>query len=94
MCGGLYRTVCGFKKEGKLKQPWPGIDSERIRYEHRFAPFANVLAPPVVSYNQYNETSTQLETERSAPELYKMACMSFAQSKQLLEEIPDPGDEV
>jgi hypothetical protein len=95
LCGGLYKTVCALKMEGRLKQPWsPGMNSEQIRYEHRFAPFNNVLAPPSVSYGQYKEMEQQINASQQPNQLYVMACTCFSQAKMLLENITDPDEEI
>lgn len=80
--------------DGRLRQPWSGMSSEQIRYEHRFAPFSNVLAPPVVSYCQYKEAEEQIESSQTVSDQFKTAYACFSQAKLLLEEIPEADDEV
>jgi hypothetical protein len=96
LCGGFYKTVCAFRMEGRIKLPVSGLNSEQIRYEHRFAPFSTVLAPPSVSYSQYKEMTEQIRfTVNSQPkELYHMAFKCFSQAKEFLEEVPDPSQEI
>lgn len=80
--------------EGKVKLPWPGLNTEQIRYEHRFLPFRNILAPPPVSYTQYKDMTSNRYSQQTSTDLYIMACKSFQQAKTLLEAIPDPNEEV
>ncbi|KAI1301211.1 N-alpha-acetyltransferase 35, NatC auxiliary subunit [Halotydeus destructor] len=94
LCGGYYRTVYAFKMQGKLKEPSCGINSEKVRYEHRFAPFGNVIAPPIVSYDQYVEMTEQVRTRHDSNDLCIMAYNNFNQAKLLLEEISEPNDEI
>ncbi|KAL3227940.1 hypothetical protein MRX96_003877 [Rhipicephalus microplus] len=46
LCGGYYKTLAGFTLDGKLRRPCPEFDKEKVRYEHRFAPFNSILTPP------------------------------------------------
>ncbi len=50
---GFYKTICGFKLDDRLRLPMSGLNTEQIRYEHRFLPFRNILAPPPVTYILY-----------------------------------------
>lgn len=81
----------GFRLEGKLTIPNPRFDSEQVRYEHRFAPFQNLLTPPPVVYSEFREM-TSFEKFQQQPVdnifLYVAGCKHFHQSRQLLESIP------
>ncbi|XP_056645128.1 N-alpha-acetyltransferase 35, NatC auxiliary subunit [Diorhabda carinulata] len=93
MCGGYYKALMGFRLEGKLTMPHPRFDSEQIRYEHRFAPFQNLLTPPPVVYSEFREM-TSFERFQQQPVdsvfLYIAGCKHFHQARQLLESIiPD-----
>ncbi len=37
----------------KVRKPQFELDSEQVRYEHRFAPFNSVVTPPPVHYIQF-----------------------------------------
>lgn len=39
--------------DGKVRRPQFELDSEQVRYEHRFAPFNSVVTPPPVHYIQF-----------------------------------------
>lgn len=39
--------------DGKVQKPQFELDSEQVRYEHRFAPFNSVVTPPPVHYIQF-----------------------------------------
>ncbi|XP_072402055.1 N-alpha-acetyltransferase 35, NatC auxiliary subunit-like isoform X2 [Diabrotica undecimpunctata] len=93
MCGGYYKALMGFRLEGKLTIPNPRFDSEQVRYEHRFAPFQNLLTPPPVVYSEFREM-TSFERFQQQPVdsvfLYIAGCKHFHQARQLLESIvPD-----
>jgi hypothetical protein len=40
----------------KVRKPQFELDSEQVRYEHRFAPFNSVVTPPPVHYIQFKVT--------------------------------------
>lgn len=80
----------GFRLEGKLTMPHPRFDSEQVRYEHRFAPFQNLLTPPPVVYSEFREmTSFQRFPQQPVDSvfLYIAGCKHFHQARQLLESV-------
>ena len=94
LSNGYYKTIVAFKLEGKLKLPWTGLNTEQIRYDHRFSPFRNVLAPPPVSYSQYRDMTNNRHFQQNSNQLFHLAMKSFDQAKTLLETINDPNEEV
>lgn len=48
--------------DGKVRKPQFELDSEQVRYEHRFAPFNSVVTPPPVHYIQF-KVGIQCKTE-------------------------------
>lgn len=78
----------GFRLEDKLMTPHPKFDNEQVRYEHRFAPFQNLLTPPPVVYSEFKDM-TSLERFQQQPVdscfLYIAGCKHFHQARQLLE---------
>ncbi|XP_018578871.1 N-alpha-acetyltransferase 35, NatC auxiliary subunit [Anoplophora glabripennis] len=91
MCGGYYKALMGFRLEGKLSVPHPRFDSEQVRYEHRFAPFQNLLTPPPVVYSEFRDmTSFQRFPQQPVDSvfLYIAGCKHFHQARQLLESVP------
>lgn len=92
----LLQAVSGFKIDGKLRHPCVKFDNERVRYEHRFAPFNAVLTPPSVPYSQFREmTDLSHYMPKVTPEdLYLSACKCFHHARTNLESISDPNDEV
>lgn len=95
MCGGYYKALLGFRFEGKLLVPNPQFDCEQVRYDHRFAPFQNLLTPPPVQYAELREM-TSLQSFQQSPVdssfLYIGGCKHFHQARQLLESLPQEGD--
>ncbi|XP_054159610.1 N-alpha-acetyltransferase 35, NatC auxiliary subunit-like [Oppia nitens] len=90
---GFYKAICGFKNDGKLPTPQSALNTEEIRYEHRFMPFRSVIAPPPVPYIQYKDMTRNV-LQQTPGELYLLSCKSFQQTKALLETISDPKSEV
>ncbi len=48
--------------DGKVRKPQFELDSEQVRYEHRFAPFNSVVTPPPVHYIQFKVQEQALHT--------------------------------
>lgn len=47
------QTMVALDMDGKVRKPQFELDSEQVRYEHRFAPFNSVVTPPPVHYIQF-----------------------------------------
>uniref|UniRef100_A0A4W3GWC5 N-alpha-acetyltransferase 35, NatC auxiliary subunit n=1 Tax=Callorhinchus milii TaxID=7868 RepID=A0A4W3GWC5_CALMI len=96
MCAGMYKTMIAFDMDGKVRKPKFELDSEQVRYEHRFAPFNSVLTPPPVHYVQFKEMSdlNKYTPPPQSPDLYMAASKNFQQAKLILENIPNPDNEV
>lgn len=91
MCGGYYKALVGFRLEGKLTMPNPLFDNEQVRYQHRFAPFQNILTPPPVQYAEFREmTNFEMDQQQLVNSifLYIDGCNHFHQARQLFENIP------
>lgn len=94
MCGGYYKAMVGFKKDGKLILPNPEFDSEKVRYEHRFSPFINVLlTPPPVQYSEFKEMTEGME-HTDSQNLYLSGCKHFHQARTLLESLHNVDQEI
>ncbi|XP_044256137.1 N-alpha-acetyltransferase 35, NatC auxiliary subunit [Tribolium madens] len=89
MCGGYYKALMGFRLDGKLTMPHPQFDNEQVRYEHRFAPFQNLLTPPPVQYSEFREMTSveRLQQPVDSIYFYVTGCKHFHQARQLLENI-------
>ncbi|ELW72920.1 N-alpha-acetyltransferase 35, NatC auxiliary subunit [Tupaia chinensis] len=96
MCAGMFKTMVAFDMDGKVRKPKFELDSEQVRYEHRFAPFNSVMTPPPVHYLQFKEMSdlNKYSPPPQSPELYVAASKHFQQAKMILENIPNPDQEV
>lgn len=51
--GLSLQTMVALDMDGKVRKPQFELDSEQVRYEHRFAPFNSVVTPPPVHYIQF-----------------------------------------
>ncbi|XP_045436031.1 N-alpha-acetyltransferase 35, NatC auxiliary subunit isoform X3 [Pipistrellus kuhlii] len=96
MCAGMFKTMVAFDMDGKVRKPKFELDSEQVRYEHRFAPFNSVMTPPPVHYLQFKEMSdlNKYSPPPQSPELYVAASKHFQQAKMILENLPNPDREV
>ncbi|TRY99435.1 hypothetical protein DNTS_022988 [Danionella cerebrum] len=96
MCAGMYKTMIALDMDRKVRKPQFELDSEQVRYEHRFAPFNSVVTPPPVHYIQFKEMSDLKKYNpppRSA-DLYMAASKHFQQAKLILENVTSPDAEV
>ncbi|KAK6492974.1 N-alpha-acetyltransferase 35 [Huso huso] len=96
MCAGMYKTMIAFEMDGKVRKPKFELDSEQVRYEHRFAPFNSVVTPPPVHYIQFKEMSdlNKYSPPPQSSDLYMAASKHFQQAKMILENVPSPDPEV
>merc|ERR1712179_315689 len=86
LCAGYFKLMLGLKKEEKILIPRASFDHESVRYEHRFAPFANLLTPPLMPYNQYLEVYEHV-SKSSSLEIFSAASHDFARARQIFESI-------
>uniref|UniRef100_A0A671T2H6 N-alpha-acetyltransferase 35, NatC auxiliary subunit n=1 Tax=Sinocyclocheilus anshuiensis TaxID=1608454 RepID=A0A671T2H6_9TELE len=96
MCAGMYKTMIALDMDRKVRKPQFELDSEQVRYEHRFAPFNSVVTPPPVHYIQFKEMS-DLKKYNPPPcsaDLYMAASKHFQQVKLILENVTSPDAEV
>ncbi|XP_067087341.1 N-alpha-acetyltransferase 35, NatC auxiliary subunit isoform X2 [Osmerus mordax] len=96
MCAGMYKTMIALDMDGKVRKPQFELDSEQVRYEHRFAPFNSVVTPPPVHYIQFKEMSDlkKYSPPPQSADLYLAASKHFQQAKLILENVPVPDPEV
>uniref|UniRef100_A0A3Q1CGP6 N-alpha-acetyltransferase 35, NatC auxiliary subunit n=1 Tax=Amphiprion ocellaris TaxID=80972 RepID=A0A3Q1CGP6_AMPOC len=96
MCAGMYKTMVALDMDGKVRKPQFELDSEQVRYEHRFAPFNSVVTPPPVHYIQFKEMSDlkKYNPPPGSADLYLAASKHFQQAKLILENVPSPDPEV
>lgn len=93
MCGGYYKAMCALTKDGRIRQPMPKFDNEEIRFNRRFAPFANLTSPPPVSYEEFKNIREHMMRQPSS-EIYAIAAKHFDQARNSFESIPNPEQEI
>ncbi|XP_055607947.1 N-alpha-acetyltransferase 35, NatC auxiliary subunit-like [Uranotaenia lowii] len=92
MCGGYYKALGGFIGEDRIPEPLAMFDNEKVRFEHRFAPFAALSTPPPMGYSDFKLMKSYLL--KSPPEeLYASAAKHFHEARSLLESYPNPDEE-
>ncbi|KAI5708741.1 hypothetical protein M8J76_002289 [Diaphorina citri] len=98
MCGGYFKALLGFESDGKLPPPpHSEFSSERVRYEHRFAPLSTLVTPPHVQYEEFVDSVAHLATDdpsEACVSLYIAACKHFHTARSLLESIVNPDPQV
>ncbi|XP_058830799.1 N-alpha-acetyltransferase 35, NatC auxiliary subunit isoform X4 [Topomyia yanbarensis] len=92
MCGGYYKALGGFIGEERIPEPLPMFDNEKVRFEHRFAPFATLSTPPPMAYSDFKLMKSYL-LKSPAEELYASAAKHFHEARVLLESYPNPDEE-
>nr|XP_040228403.2 N-alpha-acetyltransferase 35, NatC auxiliary subunit [Anopheles coluzzii] len=92
LCGGYYKALVGFYKEDRIPEPLPLFDNEQVRFEHRFAPFANLSTPPPMPYSEFRQMKF-IMIQSPATELYAAAAKHFHEARMLLETFPNPDEE-
>lgn len=94
MFNGYFKALAGFTKEDRIPQPLPVFDKEKIRFDHRFAPFAGLLNLPQITYTEFNNMRTFFMMKHQSTELYLEAGKHFHSARIMLESIPNPDFEV
>lgn len=87
----------GFKMDEKLAMPHQQFDNERVRYEHRFAPFQSLSTPPPVQYSEFRDLIAPGRYQQEPVDsvhLYIAGCKHFHQARQLLETVKPADNEV
>lgn len=80
---GYFRAILAFTKESRIPQPLSIFDNERVRFDHRFAPFFCHPAL-LVTYKDFDKKRNLL-LMKSASELYMEASEIFHQARGILE---------
>lgn len=85
--GGYYKAMVAFGMDGRVQQPLSVFDNEKVRFEHRFAPFACNASLPPVPYEEFAGQRAFLQAEHTVDSLYAEAAKSFQRSRLLLETL-------
>lgn len=88
--------MIAFRLDSKIAPIHPEFDNEQVRYEHRFAPFANLLTPPPMRYSEFKEMNSLLrsDTVPDSSNFYLGGCKHFHQARSLMESLSNPDQEV
>lgn len=71
------QTMVALDMDGKVRKPQFELDSEQVRYEHRFAPFNSVVTPPPVHYIQFKVKEQALIILILSPPLFTYYNFSY-----------------
>lgn len=87
LSGCLYRLTLAFSIEKRIERPRQNLNTEQIRYNHRFAPLTMLRVG--LSYDRYLE-AFDVYSERGTDTLYKETLYLFAQARGHLENVKEP----
>ncbi|XP_065348980.1 N-alpha-acetyltransferase 35, NatC auxiliary subunit [Cloeon dipterum] len=88
MCGGYHRAMVALRLGDKLQTPHYEFDDERVRYEHRFAPFASLITPPIMHYQEFMEMTSNIKEGQNSAYFYMQGADFFHQARSFLEGLP------
>lgn len=95
MFTGYFKAVAGFTQEKRIPQPLPIFDDEKVRFEHRFAPFAGLTTLPPVTYGEFNNMRSLLFLKHQPTDLFSNAAINFKKARCILEAmLVNPDTEV
>jgi len=86
--------MVALRQDDKIQMPHYEFDDERVRYEHRFAPFASLITPPIMHYQEFIEMTTNSKEQQSSVHYYLTGADLFHQARSFLEGLPFLDTEV
>lgn len=92
MFGGYFKALVAFTQEQRIPQPLALFDNERVRFDHRFAPFAGITTLPPVPYEEFSGAREYLMS-KPAEHLYDDAAKHFHRARLILETITGGPDQ-
>lgn len=95
LAGAFHRIFLAFSIEGKICEPSQNLNSEKIRYNHRFLPLIQ-FEGGLLTYEKYKERYDYFKEHNAIKQLYTEACQLLTQARTQLEAIKDQSfqDEV
>lgn len=92
MFGGYFKALVAFTQEQRIPQPLSVFDNEKVRFDHRFAPFAGITTLPPVPYEEFSGARAYLMCE-PAQSLYADAAKHFQRARFILETFTGGTDQ-
>lgn len=95
LAGAFHRIFLAFTIENKITQPEQNLNTERIRYNHRFLPLAR-FEGGLLSYDKYKERYDLFDKKSATKQLYIEAGQLLSQGRMQFECVKEPSlqDEV
>lgn len=87
MAGGLHRIIMALSIDGKIPQPTQSLNTEQIRYKHRFFPLK--FEESLLSYQKYIDDYNVYKKANDTNKLYLDACKMLTQARNQFEAIKD-----
>lgn len=88
MAGALHRVIMALSIEGKIPQPTQSLNTEEIRYNHRFSPLLK-FEGSLQSYYKYSKRYNDYLQSNEINKLYIEACQLLSQARCQFESIKD-----
>lgn len=94
VCVGVMRSLEALLLDRRLPVPSFEFGSEELAYKYRFLPFASIVTPNYLTYQDYVRLASVGNYEGKEVNLYEAASRHFAAAKIALETIPynETGD--
>ncbi|KAI2798985.1 N-alpha-acetyltransferase 35 NatC auxiliary subunit [Blomia tropicalis] len=90
LAGAFHRIFLAFTIENKITQPEQNLNTERIRYNHRFLPLAR-FEGGLLSYDKYKERYDLFDKKSATKQLYIEAGQLLSQGRMQFECVKEPS---
>ena len=94
MCIGMMRAFEALILEEKVHLPEFEHGSQELCFQHRFAAFATVMTPHLLTHEDYQHLAGVQNYRGKDINLYEAASRHFSSAKAVLESIPHPSEEL
>ena len=94
VCVALMRSFEALILDGKVPYPSFEYGSEALCFHHRFASFASISTPQLLTYQDYHKLAGIHNYKGLDINLYDAAARHFTSAKAALENLPHPSEEL
>ena len=94
MCVAMMRAFEALTLEEKVHVPSFEYGSQELCFQHRFAAFACILTPQLLTYEDYKQLAGIHNYRGKNINLYEAASCHFTSARTILESIPHPSQEL
>ena len=94
VCVGMMRAFEALILEGKVHIPEFEHGNQELCYQHRFAAFACIATPHLLTYEDYQQLAGVHNYQGKNINLFGAASKHFTSAKAVLESLPHPSNEL